>query len=230
MGISELSNRDLVNRLVKAGPEDHAWLEFITRFQPRIRRLAYRAYSAEAIRHSGVDASRPGEVIDDLTQEVFIRLIDAERRALAAFRGLSENSIYTYLHTIAVNLVRDHFKKLRAQRRPPAATSLNEPLRTADGPAENSTLGDYLPSADPNPEEIAESLELERRISSAVAESTLSSISSRDRLIFRLIFVQGLSVEDVASYRGMKLSTSGVEKRVRKIRVVVKKILAEEGG
>ena len=230
MGISELSNRALVSRLVNAGPEDHAWLEFVKRFQPRIRRLAYRAYTAEALRYSGVDASRPGEVIDDLTQEVFIRLIDAERRALAAFRGLSENSIYTYLHTIAVNLVRDHFKKLRAQRRPPAATSLSEPLRTADGPAEDATLGDYLPSADPNPEEIAESQELQRRISAAVAESTLSSISTRDRLIFRLVFVRGMSARAVASYKGMRLSASGVEKRARKIRSLVKKILEEEGG
>lgn len=230
MNLSDLSNGALLTRLVTAGPEDQAWLEFITRFQPRIRRLAYRAYSAEASRYSGVDASRPGEVIEDLTQDVFIRLIGAERRALAEFKGLNENSFYTYLQTIAINLVRDHFKKLRAQRRPPAATSLDEPLRTPDGPAESATLGDHIPSHEPNPEEVAESQELQSRISSAVAESTASSISSRDRLIFRLYFIQGLTAEEITSARTIGLTKSGVEKRVRKIRLVIEDFLVGEGG
>jgi RNA polymerase sigma factor (sigma-70 family) len=230
VNLSDLSNRALLSRLVKAGPDDGAWLEFITRFQPRIRQLAYRAYATEASRYSGVDASRPGEVIEDLTQDVFIRLIGAERRALAAFRGLNENSFYTYLQTIALNLVRDHFKRLRAQRRPPRATSLDEPLRTTDGPAESSTLGDYLPSAAPNPEEVVETRELQSRLSSVVAKSTLGSISTRDRLIFRLYFIQGLTVDEIQEYKGIRLTKSGVEKRVRRIRAVIEKFLDEEGG
>ena len=225
---AKASNRELVRRLVDAGPEDSAWLEFVSRFHDWIRRVTFRAYAAEAERGRGLDAGLPGEVVEDLTQEVFVRLLDGERRALAHFQGRNENSIYTYLYTIATNLVRDHFKKLRAQRRPPAARSLSEPLRTADGPVEELTLGDVLFNSTQSPEEWAQSAEFREKISEAVGRVSPGAASKRDRLIFRLYFVEGLTLEEIASLRTVRLSVSGVEKRVVKIRTALNNLLGKE--
>lgn len=230
MNPGQLSNRELVSRLVAAGPDDPAWLEFVSRFHRRIRRITYCAYTSEAKRRPGLDVSLPGEIVEDLTQEVFVRLINGDRRALAEFRGLNEHSIYTYLQAIATNLVRDHFKKLRAQRRPPAAKSLAEPLRTADGPIESFTLGDQLPSPGPGPEMAAEAQELQKKIAEAVEQASRGALSQRDRLIARLFFIEELTMEEIASIGTIGLSASGVEKRIRKIRSAVKELLGEEGG
>ena len=225
---TDIHNRELISRLVTAGPEDPIWLEFIARFQRSIRGMIYRAYRDERDRAVGVDIGSAPELIEDLTQEVFVRLVNGDRRALARFRGLNEYSIFTYLSTISVNLVRDHFKSLRAQRKPRRASSIQEPLRTADGPS-SATLGDVLASPDPGPDTIAETMELRQRLHEAVDEAS-SDCSGRDRLIFRLYFVEGLTIGEVAAIRTVGLSTSGVEKRVRKIRTAIKKKLEEEGG
>jgi RNA polymerase sigma factor (sigma-70 family) len=213
---------------VEAAPDDPAWSEFVSRFHGWIRRITFRAYTTEAERNRGLDAGLPGEVIEDLTQEVFVRLIDGGRRALAHFEGRNEHSIYTYLCTIATNLVRDHFKKLRAQRTPPAARSLNEPLRVSDAPAEDLNLGDVLSGSSLSPEEMAHSVEIRKRIASAVHQASLGPTSKRDRLIFRLYFAEGLTLEEIAAIRSVKLSISGVEKRVRKIRSALKELLGKE--
>jgi DNA-directed RNA polymerase specialized sigma24 family protein len=138
-----LSNRDLVERLLDAGPEDRIWEEFVARFQGRIRLVALRSFQTEAERNPGLDTGLAHEAVLDLTQEVFVKLLESDRRALTRFRGRSEHSIHTYLHTIAVNLVRDHFKKLRAQKTPKAPSSLSNLVQQeldSDGPSYDQAL------------------------------------------------------------------------------------------
>jgi RNA polymerase sigma factor (sigma-70 family) len=223
-----LSNLDLVRHLVRAGPEDPAWLDFISRYHQRIRCIAHRAFLNEAQRNYGLDTGKAGDVVEDLTQDVFVRLIDGNRRALSHFHGRSESSLYMYLHAIATNLVRDHFRKFRAQRKIPAAASLSEPLRTADGALEAVTLGDCVASPSPGPDAAAEASELRARIAKAVDRVSGGSFSNRDRLVFRLFFVEGLTYDEIASLRAIGLSTAGVEKCIRRIRKALQRILADQ--
>lgn len=231
MDSEHLSNRELVTRLVEAGPDDPAWLEFFSRFQSRIRLTVYRAFQGAAERNPGLDVDRTGEMVNDLTQDVFLRLLDSERRPLARFRGRNENSIYTYLNAIAINLVHDHFKRLRAQKTPPASVSLDEPLRVADGPAEGLVLGDTLPSSSQGPEETAQAAELRRRVAGVLGGPV--RLKKRDALVFRLYFVEGRTIDEVASCQAVRLSPSGVEKCIHRLREAVQKELAggtKEGG
>jgi len=223
-----LSNLDLVRHLVQAGPEDPAWLEFVSRYHERIRSIAHRAFLNEAQRNPSLDTGRASEIVEDLTQDVFVRLIDGDRRALSHFNGRSESSVYMYLHSIATNLVRDHFRKFRAQRKIPGATSLSEPIRTADGSLDAITLGDCVASPGPGPESALEASELRMRIAKAIDRVSRGAFSNRNRLIFRLFFVEGLTYDEIASIRAIRLSSSGVEKCVRRIRTTLQKILGEE--
>jgi RNA polymerase sigma factor (sigma-70 family) len=229
---ANLSNRELVTRLATAGHEDPAWLEFVSRFHGRIRRTIYDVLTRAAGQHPGLNISDLLEIVDDLTQDVFLRLITSERRALAQFRGRNENSIYTYLDAIATNLVRDHLKMLRARTRPTVVTSLDEPRKhlSPDEAAEPLTLGDKLTSPNPDPSVTAQESELSRRIVETVEETSQKNSARRDRLIFRLYFLEGLTVPEIASIRIIKLSSSGVEKRIAKFRSAAKKVLKKEGG
>lgn len=227
MNVAQLSNRELIARLVGAGPNDPGWLEFLSRFKRRVRLTVYRNFRIEAQQNPRTDVDQSGEMVRDLTQDVFLQLLDSERRALARFKGRSENSIYTYLNTIAVNLVRDHFKKLRAQKTPPAATSLDAPVRASEGSAEGQKIVDLVASENPGPEQAARAKELHQRIAEVIQRT---SFPKRDRLVFRFFFLEGQTIEEVASCRSVGLSASGVEKCIRRLRVAIQKEIAEQPG
>jgi RNA polymerase sigma factor (sigma-70 family) len=221
-----LSNLDLVDRLVKAGAEDSLWGEFVQRFQSRIRLAVLRALRTEAARNPGLDTGSLEDSVADLTQDVFVKLLEFDRRALSRFRGRNEHSIYTYLATIAVNLVRDHFKKLRALKSPRASASISNVVKLEQ---ENEGLryDQALVSDGPGPERFVASQELRERMASAVAEASSPSRSSaRDRLVFRLYFIEGLTVGEIARVSAVGLSESGVEKCVRRIREALQKNLS----
>ncbi len=230
MDSKRLSNRDLVERLVDAAPQDGAWPEFVARFKSRIRLAVLRSFQTETQRNPGLDTGSPHEAVVDLTQDVFVKLLESERRALSRFRGKSEHSIYTYLSAIAVNLVRDHFKRLRAQKTPKASTSIQNMVKLEEegnGPSYEQALM----SDGPGPERFLASQELRERMVAAVADaSPQSTTAPRDRLIFRLYFIEGLTVGEIARLPSIGLSASGIEKCIRRIREALRENLLAGPG
>ncbi len=225
-----LSNRDLVERLLDADSSDGVWEEFVSRFQKRIRLVVLRSFQTEAERNAGLDTGSPRDAVLDLTQEVFVKLLESDRRALTRFRARSEHSIHTYLHTIAVNLVRDHFKKLRAQKTPKAAASLSNLVQhelDSDGPSYDQALV----SDGPGPERYVASQELRDRMGATIERaSPQASSGARDRLIFRMYFVEGLTVGEIAAIPLVGLTESGVEKCIRRIREALRAEFQESQG
>lgn len=227
-----LSNRDLIELLLDAGPEDRIWEEFVARFQGRIRLVVLRSFRTETERNPGLDSGSASEAVPDLTQDVFVKLLESDRRALSRFRGRSEHSIHTYLHTIAVNLVRDHFKKLRAQKTPKAPSSLSNLVQQeldSDGPSYDQALV----SDGPGPERFVASQELRDRMGATIERaSPQASTGMRDRLIFRLYFIEGLTVGEIAAIPSVGLTESGIEKCIRRIREALREELSggAQGG
>jgi RNA polymerase sigma factor (sigma-70 family) len=221
-----LSNLELVDRLVQANAGDAVWGEFVVRFQGRIRLAVLRALRTEASRNPGLDTGSLEDSVGDLTQEVFVKLLEFERRALSRFRGRSEHSIYTYLATISVNLVRDHFKKLRALKTPRATASISEAVKV-EQESEGLHYDQALVSDGAGPERYVASQELRERMAGVVADaSPTGRFAARDRLVFRLHFLEGLTVGEVARIPAVGLSPSGVEKCVRRIREALQQNLS----
>ena len=226
MDPKRLPNRELLQTLAQAAPDDPLWKEFLSRFRSRVRLSVLRSFQTEAARSPGLDVGPPQEVVDDLTQEVFVRLLGSERRAFSRFQGRTERSAYTYLGAIAVNLVRDHFKTLRAHKTPKASASLSNVVRE-DGP----TYAEALVSGATGPERFVASSELRDEIRSVVSElSPQGTTSARDRLVFQLFFIEGLTVDEIAANRSIRLSASGVEKCIRRIRKALKSRFSPTGG
>lgn len=98
------------------------WTRLAERLTPRLRRAV-----------TGALARRGGpfrdELVDDLVQEVWCRLLAAERRALRDFRGGCEREAAAYVRRIAGAIVADRLRAERAvKRRPLRLVRLDPPL------------------------------------------------------------------------------------------------------
>ena len=226
--LKRLANRDLIQRLVQAGPDDPLWQEFIARFRPGIRVTVLRTLRTEAERTPGVAADDSPELMEDLAQEVFVRLLEFNRRALSRFQGRSELSAHTYVKTIAVNLVRDHCKTLCALKTPKVTASLAHPVTTGTASG-GLNYAQILASDGSGPERFIAAKELREEIRVAIERAAPSaSTVPRDRSIFQLFFVERLTVDEIARKRSIRLSGSGVEKRIRRMREALKEKFSTE--
>jgi DNA-directed RNA polymerase specialized sigma24 family protein len=147
------------------------------------------------VRSPTLDAGSARDAVEDLTQEVFVRLLEGGRRALSRFRGQGDYSIYTYLSAIGVNIVRDHFKKFLALKTPRGTTSMSNVIQNEKS---ESTLnyGQSLIGDGPGPDHFVASHELREGITSVLAETSRDDATARDRPVFRLFFIEGLTVSE----------------------------------
>ncbi len=144
------------------------------------------------------------EHIDDLAQEVFLRLY----RALPAFRG--ESLLSTYLYRIVANVAQDEWKRRRREERP--LVSFSE---------EESEWEDRLPHPGPDAEQQFE----ERQFRYAV-EQQLQELSPVERTVLVLYHQEERSYEQIAQalklpigtvrthlHRGRKKLREGIERQ-----------------
>ncbi|RZU42661.1 RNA polymerase sigma factor [Edaphobacter modestus] len=129
---------------------------------------------------------RDADLAETFTQETFLRAWNSR----STFRG--DCSIATWLTRIALNLVRDHTRtdRFRFWRRVSAQT-----IDPAD-------IAAFLP----HPDSPAES----RLIATeqvAILWQTVSTLSSRQRTIFLLRFVEEMELSEIVSVTGIPLST-----------------------
>jgi len=121
-----------------------------------------------------------------LTQDTFLRAWMAR----ASFRG--DSSISTWLMRIALNLLRDHTRTNRFRFWKQAATTA----------VDVSDVATHLPTPGSSVEA--------RLIASeqlALIWDTVASLSSRQREIFLLRFVEGLEIPDIAQVTTLPVST-----------------------
>src|SRR6266849_958310 len=107
-GYAQLGNRELVAECLR-GMTTEAWEEFVRRFQPLIASV-----TARVARDFG--NVMPG-LVDDLTQDVYLKLCADGFRLLRECRLPHENSIFSYLKFVAASVAHDHFKVLHAHKR-----------------------------------------------------------------------------------------------------------------
>ncbi|MDE3058976.1 MAG: sigma-70 family RNA polymerase sigma factor [Bacteroidota bacterium] len=92
----ERKNDEVLITLFQSGDED-AFRILVERYQERVRNLIYSILNRS-------------DVVDDLAQEIFIRVYEA----LPKFRF--ESSFYTWLYRVAVNKVRDEMRRKKVKR------------------------------------------------------------------------------------------------------------------
>jgi RNA polymerase sigma-70 factor (ECF subfamily) len=133
------------------------------------------------------------EHLDDLAQEVFLRL----HRALPGFRG--ESLVATYLYRIAVNVAQDEWKRRRREDRPLVPLSHTSHDTHSDA---SFAWEDRLQHPGRNAEQQLEDVEFQQQV-----ETHLLRLSAIERSILVLYHQEERTYEQIALALGLPIGT-----------------------
>ena len=197
--VADLEAHELMRECAKDLRNADLWGEFHKRFRRKINLYLLRAFRALGGKSDEFD-----RYAEDWAQEVFTKLVQNEGRVISSFRGSTELSVYAFLGSIALSVVADQLRFQRALRRRAQVIALDQlqdfGLPHRDSESQFSALLDLI--------------DVER----VLREDQESKNPERDFLIFKLHFVEGLSVREIASIRELNLTTSGLEKVLNRVR------------
>src|ERR1035441_6043942 len=123
--------RTSVNDLAKAcahSADAAEWGEFVRRCTPLASLVALR------VSRTRVSVSSPATV-DDIVQEIFLRLCEQERRILRNFEPRGEDSFLGLLRIVSASVGNDYFRRISSAKRGGKAftTSFDDDAPPSDG-------------------------------------------------------------------------------------------------
>jgi RNA polymerase sigma-70 factor (ECF subfamily) len=174
------------------------WEEFLCRTTPlaslvaaRIARLWMNAPSAT--------------LVDDIVQEVYLKLCEQERRILREFEPRGEDSFLGLMRIVTASVANDYFRRLYSAKR--------------GGKVVNSQLSAEPASCPANGD--GESNSLQRSVLFAQLDRKLrdanGAVSQRDRGLFWLYYGQGFTADEIAALPSVGLTGKGVESALRRV-------------
>jgi RNA polymerase sigma factor (sigma-70 family) len=203
----ELTVYELLMRCLERPPDEAAWQEFVYRYHPAIKAAVAKTFRSRVGQETERRAQFPDDLIEDLVQTVYVRLVEEGNRALERFEGEHENSIYRYLGIISMNVVRDHFREAKAQKRPKVTFSLDELLENS---GDGGMLKDAISSIDGKPI-MGSALNLTMEdVEAALIRSVSRRHRDRDALIFKLRYLDGLTLEEIRTALRLDISAMGI--------------------
>ncbi len=176
-------------------------------------RRYHSVLTAAASRVSNRWGQGSSDEIDDIVQEIYLRLCADSARILTSFKESRPEAVFGYLKVIATNLAHDFFRKRSAAKRGAWRTaSLDE-------------VGDVAAPGD----------DIERHLTLAKIDELLwghtqTESGARDRNIFRLYYRQGMTAQAIAELPGIGLSPKGVEGVLHRITKVIRQTIEHTQG
>ncbi len=222
----QLTVHELLRRCLQRPPDEDAWREFVQRYHGTIRASVAKTFRARASQETDRRAQFPEDSIEDLVQGVYVRLVEEGTRALQRFEGQHDNSIFQYLGIISMNVVRDHFREAKAQKRPKISFSLDELLENA---GEGGILKEVLTSIDGESTGTASNLTMDD-LEAALKRSVSRRQGDRDALIFKLRYFDGLTLEEIKRTLRLDLSLIGIGSVLNRINIKLRSKLARFRG
>lgn len=195
--LTSISTEDLIRRCSSQG-EIGVWEEFVRRFHRPIATVALRT----ARRLGDFSA----QAVDDLIQETYLKLCANDFRLLRQFEQRHPDGFLGFVKVVTANVVRDHFKLLRSQRR-------SSELR-GDFPDDFEAASEADAIGSPN---AIERGVLIREIEHHLSECMAGTDRDRNILIFWLYYRAGLTASAIAAQPGIDLTIKGVESTILRI-------------
>jgi RNA polymerase sigma-70 factor (ECF subfamily) len=196
-------SRTTVNDLAKAcarSTDAAEWEEFVSRCMP----LA----SLMALRVSRMWVSDPSPAtVDDIVQEVFLKLCEQERRILRDFEPRGEDSFFGLLRIVAGSVANDYFRRTHSTKRGGKVVTISLTAEEAQAPSGGARSAARI-------EQLALYAQLDERLRSAP-----ESIGERDRALFWLYYRQGYTADEIARLSAAGLTAKGVESALRRVTV-----------
>jgi RNA polymerase sigma-70 factor (ECF subfamily) len=190
-----------VNDLAKAcahSANAAEWEDFVRRCVPLASLVALR------ITRMWVSDPSPATV-DDIVQEVFLKLCEQERRILRDFQPRGEDSVLGLLRIVAASVANDYFRRIYSAKRGGKVVTL--PLMDDDT---QSPMQGPRPAAQMQQSTLF--AQLDQKLLSAP-----ETIPERDRALFWLYYRQGYTAEEIARLSAAGLTAKGVESALRRV-------------
>jgi RNA polymerase sigma factor (sigma-70 family) len=192
-----ISAEDLA-RLCAESADSAAWEEFVSRFHRLIATVVLRR------------AARWGEsspaVLDDIIQEVYLKLCRDNCRLLREFRPVHPDAIFGYLKVVAANTANDHFKAAHTASR--GRDYLPVDLETAESAAEPPDL---------NALSAVEREILIGEIDACLRRCLPAPNRERDCSVFWLHYRAGMTTSAIAEMPAIALTAKGVESIIHRL-------------
>jgi RNA polymerase sigma factor (sigma-70 family) len=186
------------------GDGERDWEALFARVHARLRRLVRRH-----LWRASDDVPRR-EDVEELTQEVYCRLLGNDRRALRACRARTTGELWCYLDRVCASVVVDRHRARHALKRRGApagagGTKQSEP---------DSTLQD--PQWCPD-ERLRRARAREHILATCEALASCPVVASRNVFIVESVVFEGRTIDEVATRVGMRKSgVSSVLTRLRR--------------
>ena len=109
--VQEWSAKQLIDRCSRRPAEEIAWQEFVRRFHPTIRASVSTVHARLTESDNGAKAGSIEDVVDELVESVYRRLIEKDSACLKRVRCSGDDSMKSYLLLVSINVVRDHLRE-----------------------------------------------------------------------------------------------------------------------
>jgi RNA polymerase sigma-70 factor (ECF subfamily) len=198
-----------VNELARAcahSADAREWEEFLRRCAPIAALIAGR------ICRMWLGVATPS-IVDDIVQEVFLKLCEQQRRILREFTPRGEDSFFGLLRVVTGSVANDYFRRQHSEKRGGKVVTL----------AIDEETGTAIPVSAETSAEMQRAVlfsELDQKLRSAPGAS-----AERDRTIFWLYYLQGLTADEIAALPASDLSAKGVESALRRVTTWLRKEL-----
>jgi RNA polymerase sigma factor (sigma-70 family) len=224
--LSELTVKDLLQRCAVRPVDEAAWQEFVRRYHPTIRSFVARTFQQRIYADLDLRQQLLDGTMEDLVQAVYVKLVNDDTGALGHFEGEFDNSIYQYIGMIATNVVRDHFRVVLAQKRPRLTFSLDQLSEEGDYALAKEGFDVTAPSPD---------MQRDLRVAQNEIEEVLQEVikgrnRTRDILVFKLRFFEGMMPAEIVKVVGGDLPAYRVSSILRRVVIRIRPILANKYG
>jgi RNA polymerase sigma-70 factor (ECF subfamily) len=209
MDPQQLTARELV-QLCLAAKDEALWREFVRRFRPLITGVIIKRIR----RHTGI-VHNPS-LIDDLTQDTYVKLCTNNFKPLRAFDFQHENALFGFLKVVAANVVEDYIRSSHSQKR---------------GQGREEEDFDQIDSITPprSPDSVERRILMEE-IKKCLQEQAAEPNFARDYAIFWLYYRQGLTANEIAELPSIGLTVKGVESTLLRLTRMVREKLGRQPG
>jgi RNA polymerase sigma factor (sigma-70 family) len=187
-----------------------AWTDFVDTFN---RRIVAAVIRERRLRGLSTDPSA-ADAVSDLAQDVYLRLLANDRRALRDFRGETEIAVFAYLARVVRAAVGDRARRDSSQKRSVQLVPLDAGVSGDD----STPLSEFLAAGDgSSPDRQMRERAVPGRLRALLAGGGVPN-PERDALVFELHVLEGLSAREIAGIPALDLSLSAVEGVLRRTR------------
>jgi RNA polymerase sigma factor (sigma-70 family) len=216
--LDQLPHRELISECAQDRNNSILWAEFLRRYGAKIRQFIRGTWQMPA-------QGLPGGVEEnDLFQATIVRLVEQDCAALHRFSGTAEEEWLAYLAIITRSVVRDTLRHDRRHKR--GGENAIQRLMPLEKEKTNRLREGFKPLAmerEVLAREIRDLCEQEIHTDEAASRA-------RNLLIFRLYFDHDLTLRQIASCRGINMSTAGVEKVINRLKERVRSVVSPDAS